>query len=82
MLQNILFWLFFSFPDETHCTVDTKTIVKGGVCVRETHIGAVNMRAEYACNLIHDFQAFRLGKRRIGTQKNSIDIVPAFGILP
>ena len=65
-----------------HCTIDTKPIVKGGIYTRKAHIGVINMRAEQTCNLIHDFQAFRLGKRRIGTQKNRIDIVPAFGILP
>lgn len=65
-----------------HCTIDTKPIVKVGVCTRKAYIGIINMRAEYACNFIHNLQRFRFGKRRIGTQINSIDIVPAFGILP
>lgn len=65
-----------------HCTIDTKPIVKGGIYTRKAYIGIINMRAEYACNLIHDFQAFRLGKRRVRPQKNSSDAVPAFGILP
>lgn len=46
-----------------HCTIDTKPIVKVGVCTRKAYIGIINMRAEYACilNGIHNIYLLPIG---------------------